>query len=101
MAGVLEQIRRPRRKLVKVSVPLTEMNPKVLELQAAKEILAEVFGTNMSEIEEVLKLRCEERLEVGGTYSRRKRTQGEPLLKHPNREMQAWPMEFCLAEESA
>ncbi len=98
MAGVLEQLRRPGRKLVRVSVPIAEMNPKVLELQAAKEILAEVFGTNMSEIEEVLKLRCEERLEVRGTHSKRKKTQGEPLLKHPNIEVQAWPMEFCLAE---
>lgn len=98
MAGVLEQLRRPRRKLVRVSVPLAEINPKVLELQAAKEILAEVFGINMSEIDKVLKLRCEERLEVRGTYSRRKRTQGEPLLKHRLNEIQAWPMEFCLAE---
>jgi len=98
MAGVLEQLRRPRRKLVRVSVPLAEMNPKVLELQAAKEILAEVFGVSISEMNEMLKLRCEDRLEVRGTYSR-KRTQGEPLLKHPNREIQVWPMEFCLADE--
>ncbi len=100
MAGVLEQLRRPRRKLVRVSVPLAEMNPKVLELQAAKEILAEVFGTSESEINEMLKLRCEERLEARGTHSRRKITQGEPLLKHPNREIQVWPMEFCMAGES-
>ncbi len=84
---------------MRVSVPLAGMNPKVLELQAAKEILAEVFGTNISEIEEMLKLHCEERVEVRGTDSRRKRTQGEPLLKHSNTEMQVWPMEFCLMEE--
>ncbi len=44
MSGVLEKLRRLGRKLVRFSVPLAEMNPKVLELQAAKEILAEVFG---------------------------------------------------------
>ncbi len=98
MAGVLEQLRRPGRKLVRVSVPIAEMNPKVLELQAAKEILAEVFGTNMSEIDEMLKLRCVERLEVQGSYSKKKRAQGEPLLKHRYAEVQIWPMEFCLAE---
>ena len=96
MAGVLEQIRRPGRKLVRVSVPLAEMNPKVLELQAAKEILAEVFGINMSEIEEVLKLRCEEGPKEQISYSRRK--QGQTLLKHEYNEAGEWPMEFCLAE---
>lgn len=38
------------------------------------EDLAEVFGTDISEIEEMLKLRCVERLEVRGIYSKRKRT---------------------------
>ncbi len=84
---------------MRVSIPLAEMNPKVLELQAAKEILAEVFDANISEIEEMLKLRCEDRLEVRGTYSRNKRAQGEPLLKNRFNEMQVWPMGFCMAEE--
>ncbi len=96
MAGVLEQLRRPGRKLVRVNVPLAEMNPKVLELQAAKEILAEVFGTNMSEIDEMLKLRCEEGPKGHVSYSRKK--QGLPLLKHGYNESGEWPLEFCLAE---
>ena len=82
---------------MRVSVPLAELNPKVLELQTAKEILAEVFNTDVSEIDEMLKLRCEECLERPKA-SRRKRTQGEPLLKHGYNEVEVWPMEFCLAE---
>ena len=82
---------------MKVSVPLAEINPKVLELQAAKEILAEVFGTSISEIDEMLKLRCEERLEVQVSYSLKK--QGHTLLKHGYNEAGEWPMEFCLVEE--
>ncbi len=73
-------------------------NPKVLELQAAKEILAEVFDINASEVDEMLKRRYEESLERPKTsYSRRKRTKGEPLLKHRYNEVEVWPMEFCLA----
>ncbi len=47
MAGVLEQLRRPRRQLI---TSISEVDPKVLELQAAKEILAEVFGISASEV---------------------------------------------------
>ncbi len=73
-----------------------EINPKVLELQVAKEILAEIFGISASEVDEMLKLRYKESLEMPKT-SRKKRTQGEPLLKHRYNESQVWPMEFCLA----
>ncbi len=93
MAGILE-LRKPRRQLIAFT---PEINPKVLELQVAKEILAEIFGISLSEVDEMLKLRFEESLEKP-KISRRKRTQGEPLLKHRFNEVQAWPMEFCLAE---
>lgn len=63
MAGVLEQIRRPRKQLVGHNVPMPGINPKVLQLQAAKEILAEVFGIRTSEVEEMLKQRYEEKME--------------------------------------
>ena len=72
-------------------------NPKALELQAAKEILAEVFNIGVSEVDEMLKLRDEENRERPKA-ARRKRTQGEPLLKHGYNEVEVWPMEFCLAE---
>jgi len=38
MAGVLEQLIRPQKRAV------VHYNPKALELQTAKEILAEVFN---------------------------------------------------------
>ena len=93
MAGILE-LARPRRQLIAFA---PEINPKVLELQAAKEVLAEIFGISASEVDEMLKLRYEESLERPKA-SRRKRTQGEPLLKHQYNEVEAWPMEFCLIE---
>ncbi|VVB64858.1 Uncharacterised protein [uncultured archaeon] len=93
MAGILE-LRRPRRHLIAFE---PEINPKVLELQAAKEILAEIFGIRASEIDEMLKLRYEESLERPKA-SCRKRTQGEPLLKHRYNEVEVWPMEFCLVD---
>lgn len=95
MAGVLEQIRRPGRKLVRDYISSAEIDPKVLELQAAMEILAEVFGINISEIDEMLKLRCEDGLERNVSYSRKKREL--PLLKHGYNKAGEWPMEFCLA----
>ena len=98
MAGVLEQIRRPRRKLVRDNVSTAKIDQKVLELQTAMEILAEVFNTDVSEIDEMLKLRCEEGPERKASYPRRKRTQGEPLLKHGYNKAEEWPMEFCLIE---
>ena len=97
MAGVLEQLRRPRRQLIGRNASMPGTNPKVLELQAAKEILAEIFGISAPEVDEMLKLRFEESLERPKA-ARRKRTQGEPLLKHRYNEVEMWPMEFCLAD---
>ena len=61
MAGVLELIRgsQPQRRLLSVSKKAPWVSPKVLELQAAKEILAEVFGMKISEVEEMLRQRSE------------------------------------------
>jgi hypothetical protein len=92
MARVLE-LRRPRKRMIAFT---PEISPKVLELEAAKEILAEVFGISASKVDEMLKQRYEESLER--PKARRKRTQGEPLLKHGYNEVEVWPMEFCLAE---
>jgi hypothetical protein len=51
MAGVLEQIIRSQKRAV------VYRNPKELELQTAKEILAEVFGVRLSDVEEMLQNR--------------------------------------------
>ena len=61
MAGILERMRRSRKKLVSQRLPLDTSHPKVLKLQTAKELLAETFGISILEVEEMILLRCEER----------------------------------------
>ena len=96
MAGVLEQIMGSRRTLVKDNVSSAKMNQKVLELQVAMEILAEVFGTDLSEIDEIIRMRYKEGVEGQAINSRKK--QGQPLLKHRCGGRCDWPVELCLAE---
>jgi len=82
MAGVLERIIGPQnqRRLVQRSEKALWVNPKALELQAAMEILAEVFGISTPQVEEMLRERSE-----AGVQS----CKGEAVL---------WPESFCLAE---
>jgi hypothetical protein len=54
MAGVLEQLIRPQKRVV-----MHRMNPKALELQTVKEILAEVFRVRLSEVDEMIENRFE------------------------------------------
>jgi hypothetical protein len=72
MAGVFELIKGPQRRLVGRHGVVQRADPRALELQAAMEILAEVFSIRTSEVEEMLKQRYEEKIE--------------------------WPQEFCLVE---
>ena len=53
MSGVLEQLIRPQKMAV------VHCNPKALELQTAKEILAEVFRVRISEVDEMIRNRFE------------------------------------------
>ena len=59
MAGVLELIRLigPKKQLSVPSERVSQVNSKALELQAAMEILSEVFGLRISEVEEMLQER--------------------------------------------
>ena len=50
MAGVLEQLFRPQKKA---------MSQKAMELEAAREILAEVFRVRLSEVDEMIRGRFE------------------------------------------
>jgi hypothetical protein len=50
MAGVLGQLIRPQK---------TAMHQKAMELQTAKEILAEVFRVRISEVDEMIQNRFE------------------------------------------
>ena len=73
MAGVLEQLIRPQKRAV-VHRP-SRADRKVLQLEAAKEILAEVFRIRVSDVDEMIQSRfeahCEEaRYEVDGLWPR-------------------------------
>jgi len=74
MAGVLEQLIRPQKRAV------VHCNPKALELQTAKEILAEVFKVRLSEVDEMI----QNRFEAAGFEGVVSKEEG------------LWPAEFCL-----
>ena len=62
---------------------MADENPKVLELQTAKEILAEVFHARPGEVEEMIQMRLEER-----SWEEQEVRQEDGL----------WPATFCLGE---
>jgi hypothetical protein len=80
MAGVLEQLIliRPQKRAVEHCT--SRMNPKALELQTAKEILAEVFRVKISEVDEMIQNRFEAASSEGVV----------------SKEEGLWPQEFCL-----
>ena len=55
-------------------------SPKAMELEAAREILAEVFRVRLSEIDEMIRIR----FEVACSEDDRSKEEG------------LWPQEFCL-----
>ena len=57
MAGVLEQLFRPQQKTI-------YQDQKAMELEAAKEILAEVFKIRLSEVDEMIRCRFEVEVSV-------------------------------------
>ncbi len=63
MAGVFELIMgpQPQKRLVGRYGAVQRTDPSALELQAAMEILAEVFGIRTSEVKEIIRVRSEER----------------------------------------
>jgi hypothetical protein len=76
---------RPRRPIE----PRQMVGGKAMELQTAKEILAEVFGARPGEVEEMIQRRLEERSwpeEV------------EAWQKEQVREEGRWPATFCLGD---
>ena len=57
MAGVFEQLFRPQQKTI-------YRDQKAMELEAAKEILAEVFRIRLSEVDEMIRCRFEVEVSV-------------------------------------
>jgi hypothetical protein len=47
-------IRWPRRREARPLEPRIRVNPRLLELQTAKEILAEIFWVRISDVEEMI-----------------------------------------------
>jgi len=83
MARVLERLRWPQnRLLVRHSSSSPRVDLRILELQAAKEILAEIFGVRISDVEEMIQNRYEKvRSEANS-----------------NEEAEQWPREFLLGD---
>lgn len=67
MIGVLALVIRPRQKSLTHRILASRMvpircSPKVMELQEAKEILGEIFGIDVQEVDEMIQRRMEERV---------------------------------------
>jgi hypothetical protein len=61
MAGVLKRIRWPqKRAIIGHSFSAPKVDLRVLELQIAKEILAEIFWVRISDVEEMIQNRYDE-----------------------------------------
>lgn len=60
-----------------------KINSRLLELQAAKEILAEIFHARPADIEDMIRSRLEER--------------GRAVEEMPESD-ELWPVAFCLGE---
>ena len=75
MAIVLEELIRPQKNAVHLDL-------KAIELVAAKEILAEVFGIRLSEVDEMIRCRFE----------------AEDTGSIDSEEHGLWPQEFWLSD---
>lgn len=80
MAGVLERIGWSPKKVLANSFPALRVDRRILELQAAKEILAEIFGVSISDVEEMILNRYED------------------ACYRDNRSDEEWPQEFWVGE---
>lgn len=87
MSGVLGQIRWPLFGKGELCgprcLPRPKPNLRTMELQEAKEILGEVFGVSVNEVDDMIQRRLEER-NLAGEES----------------EERLWPERFCLESPS-
>jgi len=77
-------IRWPRRREGQPLEPRIRVNPRLLELQTAKEILGEIFHARPGEVEEMIQNRLEE-------------TSWREESSWPDEEG-LWPESFCVGE---
>jgi len=60
MAGIFEQLIRSKKQALFVNPHIQPADTRALELQAAKEILGEVFGAEPEDVEGMIQTRIEE-----------------------------------------
>jgi hypothetical protein len=77
-------IRWPHKREARPLEPSIKVNPRHLELQAAKEILSEIFHARPGDVEEMIQNRLEE-----SCWMEENKWSGEDGL---------WPERFCLRE---
>ena len=83
MAGVFERIRWPQKRAIIGHSSLAPMvDLRILELQAAKEILAEIFRVRISDVEEMIQNRYDEVRREANSYE----------------DTEQWPREFLIGE---
>lgn len=80
MAGVFEMIRAPQKRLVGRHRAVPRVDPRALELQAAMEILAEVFSIKPADVREMIHTRFDVSEDIS--------SKGDDL----------WPLEFWIEE---
>jgi len=76
-------IKLPWKRETRPLEPKIMVNPRLLELQTAKQILEEIFHARPSDVEEMIQMRLEEK-----NWSKESWREGE----------ETWPKEFCLGE---
>jgi len=76
-------IRWPRKRETRPLEPKIMVNPRLLELQMAKQILEEIFHARPSDVDEMIRMRLEEK-----NWSK----------ESWQKEEEPWPREFCLGE---
>ena len=81
--GGLDMIKLPWKRGARSLEPKIMVNPRLLELQTAKQILEEVFNARPADVEEMIQMRLEEK-----NWSKESWQEEEEM----------WPREFCLGE---
>jgi hypothetical protein len=76
-------IKLPWKREARPLGPRPTVNPRILELETAKQILEEIFHARPSDVDEMIQMRLEEK-----SWSKESWQEEE----------EPWPREFCLGE---
>jgi hypothetical protein len=84
----IELMKWPWRRKEKLCESRIRTNSKLMELETAKEILAEIFHTRPADVEEMIQSRLEEKRRLPEKENIWPEERGEKL----------WPATFCLGD---